>query len=117
MAGELTPRMSDAAMAVETRDNNPLPRVPRKVQKAVDAQVGRGLVRAARAQADTYAAHTRMEGAAYLAHTGMQHVAELSAEEERYAARHPLAEGRFRAIVDAYASLVCSEVVNLRYGR
>jgi hypothetical protein len=66
----LMPRVSDALLG--TTDADLLPRVPRRVQQAVDAQVGRGLGRAARVQADTYAAQTRVEGASFVARTGMR---------------------------------------------
>jgi len=109
----LMPRVSDALLG--SADANLLPRVPRRVQQAVDAQIGRGIVRAARAQADAYAAHTRVEGASYVARTGMQRVAELSADEVRYSAQTPMAEPRYRAIADAFASLVVGEVIKLGY--
>ncbi len=113
MSGQLTPRVSDALLGA--RDADLLPRIPRRVQNAIDAQIGRGLVRAARAQADTYAAHTRVEGASYVARTGMNRVAELSAEEVRYTAQTPMAEARYRAIADSFASLVTDEVIKLGY--
>lgn len=94
-----------------------LPRIPRRVQRAVDAQAACGLVRAARAQADAYVAHTRIEGASFVARTGLARVAELSAEEVRYSAQTPLAESRFRAITDSFAALVNREVLSLGYGR
>jgi hypothetical protein len=110
---DIMPRVSDALLGAT--DANLLPRVPRRVQQAVDAQVGRGLVRAARAQADTYAAHTRVEGASFVARTGMRRTAELSAEEAQYSAQAPMAEPRFRAIADAFASVVAGEVIKLGY--
>lgn len=113
MSGYLTPRVSDALMGAH--DSDLLPRIPRRVRKAIDVQIGRGLVRAARAQADTYAAHTRVEGASYVARTGMNRVAELSAEEVRYCAQTPMAEARYRAIADSFASLVTDEVIKLGY--
>jgi hypothetical protein len=109
----IMPRVSDTLLGAT--DANLLPRVPRRVQQAVDTQVGRGLVRAARAQADTYAAHTRVEGASFVARTGMQRVAELSAEEAHYSAQMPMAEPRFRVIADALASVVAGEVIKLGY--
>lgn len=110
----IIPRISDAAMAYSV-DAGLLPQIPRRVRQAVDAQVAHGLVRAARAQADTYAAHTRVEGASYVARTGMLRVAELSAEEARYSAQTPLAEHRYRAIADSFAALVNNEVIKLGY--
>jgi hypothetical protein len=110
----LVPRVSNAAMAYNA-DADLLPRIPKRVQRAVDTQVASGLIRAARAQADTYAAHTRVEGASYVARTGMQRVAELSADEARYTAQNPMAEHRYRAIADSFAALVTNEVIKLGY--
>lgn len=109
----IMPRVSDALLGMT--DANLLPQVPRRVQQAVDAQVGRGLVRAARAQANAYAANTRVEGASFVARTGMRRVAELSAEEAQYSAQTPMAEPRYRAIADAFASVVVGEVIKLGY--
>ena len=47
----------------------------------------------------------------------MQRVAELSADELRYTAQSPMAEARYRAIADAFASLVTGEVIKLGYDR
>jgi hypothetical protein len=110
----LVPRVSDAAMAYNTGADL-LPTIPRKVQRAVDAQIAGGLVRATHAQADAYAAHARVEGASYVARTGMQRVAELSADEARYTAQNPMAEHRYRAIADSFAALVNNEVIKLGY--
>ncbi len=113
MSGQLTSRVSDALMA--TTNTDLLPRIPGRIQRAVDGQIGRGLVRAARVQADAYVAHTRIEGASLVARTGMQRVAELSTEEVRYSAQTPLAEARYRTIADSFAALVHSEVIKLGY--
>jgi hypothetical protein len=60
--GDLLPRVSEALLG---RADVELARsMPRSVQRAVEAEVGRGVVRAARAEADTYAANVRVEGAA-----------------------------------------------------
>jgi hypothetical protein len=109
----IVPHVSDALLGAT--DANLLPRVPRRVQQAVDTQIGRGLVRAARAQANAYAAHTRVEGASFAARTGMQRVAELSADEAHYSAQTPMAEPRYRAIADAFTSVVVNEVIKLGY--
>jgi hypothetical protein len=109
----IVPRVSDALLG--TTDANLLPDTPKWVRRAVDTQAGRGIIRAARVQADTYVAHTRVEGASYVARTGMQRTAELSADEVRYSAQLPMAEPRFRAIADAFASLVVGEVIKLGY--
>jgi hypothetical protein len=113
MPGEVAPRIND--MMLGSGDANLLPRIPRRVQRAVDAQAGRGLVRAARAQADAYVAHTRVEAASFVARTGMARVAELSEEEVRYTAQTPMAEARYRRIADAFSSLVTNEVIKLGY--
>jgi hypothetical protein len=113
MTGQLTPQISDALLGA--RDADLLPRIPRSMQRAVDAQTARGLVWAARAQANAYAAHTRIEGASFVARMGMQRVAELSAEEVCYTAQTPMAEARYRAIADSFAALVNNEVIKLGY--
>jgi hypothetical protein len=112
---DLMPRVADALL--DARDGDLLPRVPRRVVRAVDGEVGRGLVRAARAQADAYVAHTRMEGASFVARTGLARVAELTAEEARYLEQTPTraAAARYRAIGDAFAGLVANEVIKLGY--
>jgi hypothetical protein len=73
---DLMARMSDASVA--TRDGDVLPRAPWRVQRAVNQQVGRGTVRAARVQADAYVAQTRVELASFVARTGLARVAELT---------------------------------------
>jgi hypothetical protein len=113
MSGEVAPRIND--MLLGSADANLLPLIPRRVQRAVNAQAGRGLVRAARVQADAYVAHTRIETASFVARTGMARVAELTEEEVRCTAQSPMAEARYRRIADAFASLVTNEVIKLGY--
>lgn len=112
--GELIPRMSNAMASVQPRDL--MSRVPARVQRAVDAEIGEGLVRAARAQADAFVAHTKVEGVAMVAQASMQRMAQLSADEVRFSAASPMAEPRFRAIADAFAQVVTNEITRLGYG-
>ena len=111
----LMSRISDGLL--DARDGDLLPRVPRRVQRAIDGQHARALVRAARVQGDAYVAHTRVEAASFVARLGMHRVAELSAEAMEFSGRTPLATGRFQAIGDAYAALVVEEVIKLGYDR
>lgn len=83
------------------------------VAYAVDQEGAVGIVKAARAQADAYAANTRVEAAAFVAQVGMARVAALSAEEGRLIAQVPLAEPRLKAVADTYAGLVASELAKL----
>lgn len=112
---DLISRVSDALL--DPRDGELFPRAPRRIARAVDAEVGRGLVRAARAQADAYVAHTRVEGASLVARTGLARVAELSHEAARFTAQSPTAAGRFEAVADAFAAIVVNEIIKLGYER
>lgn len=112
---DLMPQMSDAALA--TRGDDGLARMPRRMQRAVDGQIGRGLVRAAAVEANTYVAHARVEGTAFVARMGLQRVAELSHEAARFTAQSPTAAGRFEAVADAFTSVVVNEVIKLGYDR
>lgn len=109
----LIPRTVDAFL--DAMDDDPRPRSPRYVRRATNREIGRGLVQATRAQADTYVAHTRVEGASFVARLGMNRVAELAAEELRYLKATPsrAAAARYRMIGDAFAALVASEVIEL----
>jgi hypothetical protein len=92
---ELIPRISDTldALRGDTRGG------PRELARAVRAEQGRALVRAA-----------RVDGAAYVARTALMNTAMLTQDEASYIQLAPLDESRYKAIVDAYAMRAANEV-------
>ncbi len=109
--GEITRRVSDTP---PTPIDGGLPRrLARDVQRAVDGETARGIVRGTRAQADTYAAHKRVQGAAFVTHTALRETAHLSAIEGEYIQQAPLGELRYKLLVDTFASEAAYEVSKL----
>ena len=79
-----------------------LERLPRGVERRVEAAHHRGLEVAA-----------RLNAAAYVTHVGLTYMGALSAEEARLIQQVPLGEPRYRAIVDQFAGVVCAELAGL----
>jgi len=77
-------------------------RLPRRVERRVQAAHHAGLETSA-----------RINAAAYATHVAVTLTAALSAEEERLIRQAPLGEPRYQAIIDSFASLACSEIVRL----
>lgn len=85
----------------------------RRAERAVDRQLAYGCERAPHAQADTYASHALVDGAAFVAATALQRMGELSAQEAYLTGRTPHAERRFCAIADSYAVLAAQAVAKM----
>lgn len=79
-------------------------RLPRKVERRVEAAHHRGVEAAARVNAG-----------AYVTHVGLSLTAALSAEEARLLRQAPTGDARYGAIVDSFAGLVCNEIVRLSF--
>jgi hypothetical protein len=111
---DLMPRVSDALHV--TREGAELvSRVPRRVVRAVDAEVGRGLVRAARALADTHVADVREDGAAMVAGLGLRRAAELHRQAAYHLEQTPTRDAAddFRAITGMFTAVVVNELGKL----
>lgn len=113
---DITRRAADALLGTSAAQP-PALRLPRHVQRAVDHEAGRGLVAAARAQADGYAAATRVTATEDVARYGLRRVAELSAEEALYTQQAPDGAGRYQVIVDTFTAVVANQVARVGEGR
>lgn len=83
---------------------------PRSLSRA-NARQARYAVESARVSGIARAA--KVEAAAFVAHAGLTHTALLSAIEGQLLSTVPLAEGRLRAVGDAYATLVAAELLSM----
>lgn len=97
---DVVPRLGDSLDAL--RRERRAGRVPHEVVKGVIRQHGRGLVRAARLDAE-----------AHVARTALVNTALLTKDEENFIQFAPLGEARYKAIVDAYAIVAAGEVGSL----
>lgn len=113
MANEIMRSVSDALL-LPTEGSGLSPRDKRELQSAVGRQAAGGIVRAAGVQADGFVANTVLDVGDFVTDTGLSRTARLSRHEEDAIREAPLGEGRYRAIVDAYAGLVITEIANLR---
>lgn len=99
------------------REREPLLGVPREVQRAIEVESAKGLVRGAQVQGDAYEAHLRFQAAADLAGYSLDRLAALSEEEGRYIRQTPLGEERYRHIIDGVAGVAAYQVNKVGYGR
>ena len=67
------------------------------------------------AQLPAQLAAAKMEAAAFAAHVAIHHAGMLSAAEARLIEQAPLGEGRYKAIVDAFAGYACHELALLAH--
>ena len=93
------------------------PRLPRYVQRTLDHDAERGLIAGGRAQADGYAAASRVVAAEDVARYGLRRVAELSAEEALYNQQAPDGAARYQVIVDSFTAVVANQVARVGEGR
>jgi len=111
MSNELMRRVGDAVL---DQGSAPLPgRLTRQVQRAVDRQAARAVVRGAAAQADAYEANTRVEVAAFVTETGLALAARLSIHEADLIQQAPLGEARYKHLVDTFAVVAGDQVRKL----
>lgn len=88
-------------------------RPSRAVQRAVDQQTVRGLVGAARAQADAYIAHHQTQTQADLAELCLDRLKQLSAKEAEAIQQAPLGEERYQLVIDAVTVTAAHRVARL----
>jgi hypothetical protein len=93
-----------------------LPCIPGRVQRAVNREIRRDLVRAARPQAEAHVAHARVEQGSFVARMGMPWVPELRAEELHHMEQTPTtAAARYQGIGDALAARVTNGFIKVGY--
>jgi hypothetical protein len=92
---DLVPRLGDALELLQ-RERRP---VSRQVVRAIEAERGHGMVRAA-----------RVEARAQVAEEALRRTALLSMDEERFIQMAPIGESRYKAIVDEFAIFAAWEV-------
>jgi hypothetical protein len=115
---DLMPRVSEALYAPRNGAGL-IPQTPRRVQRAVDAEIGQSLVRAAGVLVDTHVSDLRVAGASMVAEFGMHRVAELHRRAMRHLEETPTraAADNFQAITDVLTAVVVNEVVKIGRGR
>ena len=86
------------------RFTGPPARLPREVERRVDAAHSRGLEAAAKVHA-----------AAYATPVGLTLTASLTAEESRLIEVAPLGEARYKAVVDHFTGVVCTEIARMAW--
>jgi hypothetical protein len=108
--GDLMPR--EAARIL--RGSDPLaPRLPTKVQRAIDRESGWGLVSAARAQAAGFAAEARINAGELVAERAMLGLERLHQVEAAMAKQDPIKAERYTGLVEDFLMLARNELRRL----
>lgn len=110
--GELVPRPREAAHVL--RDADPLaPRLPVKVQRAVDRESAWGLVSAARAQAAAFAAEARVEAVELVTERAMFGLDRLHRVEAAMVRDDPIKAVQYGSLIDDFLMIARSELRHL----
>lgn len=110
--GDLVPRPRGAAHVLRGAD--PLaPRLPYKLQRAVDRESAWGLVSAARAQAASVAAEVRVEAVELVTERAMLGLDRLHRVEAAMTKDDPIKAALYAGLVDDYLMIARSELRRL----
>ena len=89
--------------------------VSRRTAVGLTREERRAALAARSAQVPGQVVAAKIEAAAFAAHVAIHHAGMLSAAEARLIEQAPLGEGRYKAIVDAFAGYACHELALLAH--
>jgi hypothetical protein len=112
MPGEVERRLQETL--ITRRGPDPLaPRLPFKVQRAINREAAWGLTAAARAQAAGFAVDARIDAVVLVTERAMVAVDRLSRIEAAMAKADPVKAERYSALVDDFLTISRSEIRRL----
>lgn len=112
MAGEITPRLQEAM--VTRRGADPMaPRLPFRVQRAINREAAWGLTSAARAQAAGFAADSRIDALEMVTERAMVAVDRLAHLEAAMSKGDPLKAERYTGLVEDFVAIARNEIRRL----
>jgi hypothetical protein len=91
----------------------PSRRTSREVARAVEQEHARGVVAAATAQAEAYAAAVTVQSATMVGQLGMTAIGMLAMEERQLAMQTPHAVNNLQAVLDSVTAVVAREIAGL----
>lgn len=100
-----------------TSAGRPSRRTSREVARAVEQEHARGVVAAAGAQADAYAAAVTVQATIVVGQLGMTAIGMLAMEERQLAMQTPHAVNYLQAVLDSVTTVVAREISGLGWSK